>query len=159
VKHLSLFAFTCFLVSLPFTFLSALANGKDWNADEQGEMAPIASPPSANNQVIVLQYDVQNRRANLEQEVLKSRTVLARITEYGWTGHKTASGYYPSLGDVATSDRSIAFGTRVLIEGKGYTVRDRTALWIQERFLLPTFDIYSETPKGLKESEVKIYAN
>lgn len=78
-----------------------------------------------------------------------------RITEYGWTGNKMANGEWPRVGYVATSDRSIPFGTKVIISSKEYIVGDRTAKWI-EKDLGDTIDIYSENPRGLKFSTVYI---
>jgi len=69
--------------------------------------------------------------------------VKARITKYAWTGNPMANGEYPYIGAVASSDRSIPFGTRVEIDGKVYEVKDRTALWVHQKHGL-TFDIYSE---------------
>jgi len=103
------------------------------------------------------------RTANLElvdpcylDTVVCENEIIARITQYGWTGQKMASGKWPYVGAVATSDRSIAFGTKVVIDGKEYVVEDRTALWVNEQFDLPTFDIYSEQPSGLIYSSVLI---
>ena len=69
--------------------------------------------------------------------------IKADVTKYGWTGNTMANGEYPYIGAVASSDRSIPFGTRVEIDGKVYEVKDRTALWVHKKFGL-TFDIYSE---------------
>lgn len=69
--------------------------------------------------------------------------VTAYVTKYGWTGYKMASGKYPYIGAVATSDRSIPLGTKIIIDGQEYTVEDRTALWVHQRQGL-TIDIYSE---------------
>lgn len=71
-------------------------------------------------------------------------TMEADITMYGWTGNRMASGDYPFVGAVATSDRSIPLGTEVMIKGVRYVVKDRTALWVYEDFENVTFDIYSE---------------
>ena len=67
-----------------------------------------------------------------------------RITEYGATGNLTASGKVPRVGMVATSDRSIPFGSKVEIEGRTYSVEDRTNKRIEN-----TIDIFSENPRGL----------
>lgn len=47
------------------------------------------------------------------------------ITAYCATGNRTASGAWPQLGDAATLDRTIPFGTRLLVAGRLYVVRDR----------------------------------
>ena len=49
---------------------------------------------------------------------------LASVTEYCSTGSRNAAGRRPHLGDVAVADRSIPFGTRVLIGRRTYTVED-----------------------------------
>lgn len=67
----------------------------------------------------------------------------ARITKYLWTDDKMASGVYPFVGAVATSDRTIPFGTQVQIEGKWYIVMDRTNKRIKN-----TFDIYTTESKA-----------
>lgn len=72
------------------------------------------------------------------------REIDARITCYNWTGNKMANGKYPELGYVATSDRTIPFGTIIEIEGVEYEVGDRTALWVHEKFEHPTVDIYMD---------------
>ena len=45
-------------------------------------------------------------------------------TAYCPTGSRTASGTWPQVGDVAVLNRSIHFGTRLLIAGNVYTVTD-----------------------------------
>jgi|SRR3990167_1539696 len=88
--------------------------------------------------------------------VVCENEMMARITQYGWTGNRMANGEWPHIGAVATSDRTIPFGTRVLIGGEEYVVKDRTALWVSEKFNYSTFDIYSDDPKGLSYSNVII---
>ena len=46
------------------------------------------------------------------------------ITMYCRTGNRTASGTWPQVGDVAVYDRTIRFGTRLLIAVNVYTVTD-----------------------------------
>ena len=73
---------------------------------------------------------------------------LHRITCYTATGNKTASGKTPRGGMVATSDRTIPFGTKIEIEGIEYVVEDRTNKRFQY-FETPTIDIFWE---GSRES-------
>lgn len=48
------------------------------------------------------------------------------VTSYCATGNRTASGAWPHLGDAATLDRSIPFGTVLHVAGYGdVTVTDR----------------------------------
>jgi len=68
----------------------------------------------------------------------------ARITCYEATGNLTASGKVPKNGMVATSDRTIAFGTKVIINGQTYSVEDRTAQWVQDEKGF-TIDIFMES--------------
>jgi len=60
---------------------------------------------------------------------------LSDVTMYCATGNRNAAGRWPRLGDVAVLDRSIPFGTHVLIAGDVYTVED----WIGSG---SQFDIY-----------------
>jgi len=78
----------------------------------------------------------------------KSKTIIARTTCYLATNNKMANGKYPSSGYVATSDRTIPFGTKVIIDKVEYEVGDRTNKRFQD-FTLPTFDIFWE---GSEES-------
>lgn len=71
------------------------------------------------------------------------QTEPARITCYLWTGNPMANGEYPNEGMVASSDRSIPFGTEVIIDGKKYIVGDRTNQRFQD-FETQTMDIYWE---------------
>lgn len=94
----------------------------------------------------------------LEPEIIVEREIYlihetepARITCYLWTGNKAANGEYPSEGMVASSDRSIPFGTEVIIDGKKYIVGDRTNHRFQD-FETQTMDIYWE---GLLEDCLK----
>lgn len=70
-------------------------------------------------------------------------SVLASVTKYGPTGNPMANGEMPYIGAVAVSDRTIPLGTVIVLDGKEYTVKDRTAKWVHDRHGL-TVDIYSE---------------
>lgn len=75
-------------------------------------------------------------------------TVEVRTTCYLATGNLTASGKVPKEGMVAVSDRTIKFGTEVIIDGKTYIVEDRTNKRFQD-FNTQTIDIFWE---GSRES-------
>ncbi len=80
----------------------------------------------------------------VEREIyLVHETEPARITCYLSTGNTMANGEYPYDGAVASSDRSIPFGTEVMIGDKIYKVGDRTNKRFEE-FDIQTFDIYWE---------------
>lgn len=80
----------------------------------------------------------------VEREIyLIHETEPARITCYLWTGSPMANGIFPYDGAVASSDRSIPFGTEVIIDGKKYIVGDRTNHRFQD-FETQTMDIYWE---------------
>ena len=85
---------------------------------------------------------------------------IARVTCYRDTG-TMANGNYTRPGSVASSDRTIPFGTRINIQGIGnFTVEDRTAAWVDAKFRFPTFDIWSEDCDknfGAKELPYAIY--
>lgn len=59
----------------------------------------------------------------------------ADVTAYCATGSRNAAGRWPQLGDVAVRDRSIPFGTHVLIDGRNFVVED----WIGSG---SDFDLY-----------------
>lgn len=69
---------------------------------------------------------------------------LARITCFGPDGTLTSTGKIPKNGMVATSDRSIPFGTEIIIDGKTYIVETRTNKRIQDEFGMLTIDIFME---------------
>lgn len=85
-----------------------------------------------------MHYEKAELKVEVEIEYLK-----VKITKYGSTGNSMANGEWPYVGAVAISDRSIPFGTRIIINGENYVVKDRTADWIQNKNGL-TIDIYSE---------------
>lgn len=91
----------------------------------------------------------------VEREVyLIHETEAARLTCYLWTGYPMANGQYPEEGWVASSDRSIPFGTDVIIGDKKYKVGDRTNLRFQS--MDPqTIDIFWE---GAREDCLKFGA-
>lgn len=80
------------------------------------------------------------------KEVLLSEGDIkeARITCYKATGNLTASGKVPKNGMVAVSDRTIKFGTKIIINGQTYSVEDRTAQWVHDEKGF-TIDIFMES--------------
>lgn len=86
---------------------------------------------------------------------------MARVTCYKPTGYNMANTKPPKDGWVATSDRSIPFGTEIEVDRRIYKVGDRTAKWVHEKFEYPTIDIFMETGCdrhfGNKIKEIKIY--
>jgi len=85
----------------------------------------------------------------------------AIVTVYLATGHVCSNGHFPTPNyTVASSDRSIPLGTKVLIEGHIYVVEDRT----NKRFSKEErFDIFTSQSKnwalkfGKKKEKVEIY--
>lgn len=56
-----------------------------------------------------------------------------------------ANGKYVYDGAVAFSDRSVPLNTKVYIEGFGIMdIADRTALWVDEKYPVPTIDIWMD---------------
>jgi len=86
---------------------------------------------------------------------LANNSNLARITCYSWTGNPMANTLYPVEGYVATSDRTIPFGTKIIIEGIEYEVGDRTAKWVHEDFEYQTIDIYKDNCSMEFGAEIK----
>jgi len=152
IKHLLVFSTTALLLSLPIFILY-----------ETREITRDVSLRETH-----IEEDTERNRKGMERERVQEtiylkkeerkggKKVLARITEYGKTGKKTASGKWPELGMVATSDRTIPFGSSVQFDNTEYTVEDRTALWVHEKFGF-TIDVYSENPEGRDFKEVVIY--
>lgn len=66
------------------------------------------------------------------------------VTMYCRTGNRTASGAWPRVGDVAVYDRTVRFGTRVLVAGNVYTVAD----WIGHG---SDIDIYGGDDAGCEQ--------
>ena len=97
--------------------------------------------------------------------MLLETLILARISCYVATGNPMANGIMPRPGYVATSDRSLAFGTKIVIDGRTYEVGDRTNIRFT-KFKLPTIDVYFESKNkqecinfGVKYKTVKIIKN
>ena len=106
----------------------------------EGHLDPLEGTPQSYVEVVVM-------------------TNTARISCYTDLG-QMASGEYVYDGAVATSDRSIPMGTKVMIEGFGLmTIEDKTAVWVHEELGF-TLDIWM-TPEdcaefGLKHLKYKI---
>lgn len=84
--------------------------------------------------------EAQQKSAERQLEALQTHT--ATITKYTKTGYRMASGKYPYVGAVATSDYSIPFGTKVLVNNCTFTVQDRTAQWVHDKHGL-TLDFFT----------------
>jgi hypothetical protein len=78
-------------------------------------------------------------------QILPNLPIVARITCYKETGNLTASGKVTKNGMVAVSDRSIPFGTEIIIDGQTYIVEDRTAYWVFTDFEHLTVDIFMDS--------------
>jgi 3D (Asp-Asp-Asp) domain-containing protein len=88
------------------------------------------------------QHQIKQKKVN-QEIIAKIITRQASVTKYVATGNHMSNGEHPYVGAVATSDYRIAIGTKVLIFGQVYVVKDRTAAWIHLKHGL-TFDIFSE---------------
>jgi len=85
-----------------------------------------------------------SEQEEVKQVILSDENVVeARITCYAPTGNLTASGKVPKNGMIAVSDRTIKFGTQIIIDGLTYTVEDRTAQWVHDDKGF-TIDIFME---------------
>jgi hypothetical protein len=105
-------------------------------------------------------------------KIKEPKTIKARITKYA----PRDSCHYPApnggcyvanwpkiatAGDMACP-KEYKFGTKVEYNGTIYTCNDRTANWVQDKWVEPTFDIFVETSaeaKGRVFSNVTIYPN
>lgn len=83
------------------------------------------------------------------------QTIDARITCYDDQGIMS-SGKWVYDGAVATSDRTIKKGKKVMLDGEEYIVEDRTAVWVAEKFDLLTIDIWQESCLGFATHQDKI---
>lgn len=89
--------------------------------------------------------DLNSFKTSPTHQILPNSALVARITCYEETGNLTASGKVPKNGMVAVSDRSIPFGTEIIIDGQTYIVEDRTAYWVFTDFEHLTIDIFMES--------------
>jgi hypothetical protein len=87
-------------------------------------------------------------KINIKHYVKETGEVVkARITCYEDKGIM-ASGKYVYAGAIATSDRTIPFGTKIIYKGKTYMVEDRTNKRIHKEFGMLTIDIWQESCAG-----------
>jgi 3D (Asp-Asp-Asp) domain-containing protein len=100
-----------------------------------------------NNRINELAEEVKTvkvEQKEVKQVMLSDENVIeARITCYAPTGNLTASGKVPKNGMIAVSNRTIQFGTQIIIDGITYIVEDRTNKRF-ENFSLMTVDIFWE---------------
>ena len=104
------------------------------------------SLPKIDERAMFIHFEPENATTSLVEPT--NSTQIHRITCYLWTGNKMANGEYPKKGYVATSDRTIPFGTEIEIDGETFIVGDRTNSRFQY-FETPTIDIFWE---GSRES-------
>jgi len=84
----------------------------------------------------------------LDNKVADTIVKMVRVSHYNPTGNHMANGEYPYRGATAISDRNIPFGTKVIINSRLFTVKDRTASWVHEKLfpdapgLLTTVDVF-----------------
>jgi hypothetical protein len=103
-----------------------------------------------------------NTKVEQVEEELNYRVEPARITCYLATGNTMANGEYPSVGQVAISDRSIPLNTKVELNGIEYNIGDRTNKRF-ESFDLMTIDIFVDWTEqecldfGVQYGFVKIF--
>jgi hypothetical protein len=94
----------------------------------------------------------QNTQTDKNQiQVPRNSTVTARVSRYSIKdschypsprGCLMANGQ-PVYEGALACPRSLPFGTKVKINGKIHTCTDRYALWLDPKFKVPTFDIFT----------------
>lgn len=110
--------------------------------------APIATTPLT----VATEYQEPEPEPPTETE---TETYIA--TAYTWTGHRTATGTWPSRGIAAVDPRVIPLGTRIHIEGYGEAVAADTGGDIQGQRIDLYMDTASECWKwGRRQVEVQI---
>lgn len=152
----SIVFFTAFLL----LFAGAIFSGV---GAEMGNTTNMVENTNTSDSVVfesISRMQMDQKVCGLDSVVCPSET--ARVTKYGWTGNTMANGKYPEVGYCATSDRSIPFGTVIIVEGIGECiVGDRTAKWVHNLHGF-TVDLYSEETEaemlnwGAKQLEIII---
>lgn len=121
-------------------------------ANSTPPMLPIR-PQMVIDSPLLLRQDVIDAINGVSKQ---KNTKDLRITYYGPTGNPMANGKMPYEGAVATSwtrDKNgkiiddIPMGTKIKIDGKEYTVGDRTAQWVHDKHG-NTIDIFSNKPNN-----------
>ena len=102
----------------------------------------LSAPNLPYNEEMVSQ-DINLLKTYPTPQILPNLPIVARITCYTETGNLTASGKIPKNGMVAVSDRSIPFGTEIIIDNQTYIVEDRTNKRFENLDLM-TVDIFWE---------------
>lgn len=72
-----------------------------------------------------------------------TKTLKAEATAYTHTGNRTASGVWPRVGLVAVAPRVIPLGTRMYVEGYGFTIAADTGGAIKGQ----SIDVFFDTEK------------
>jgi hypothetical protein len=105
-----------------------------------------------------------NTKVEQVEEEVNYRIEPVRITCYLATGNRMANGKYPSVGQVAVSDRSIPLNTKIELNGIEYNIGDRTNKRFED-FDLMTIDIFVDWTReqclefGVQYGFVKIFDN
>jgi len=113
----------------------------------------LTSPASA---IAPVMFPVEVLQEHQEPEP-EPETVTFEATAYTWTGHRTATGTWPSRGTVAVDPRVIPLGTELHIEGYGPAVAADTGGAIRGQKI----DLYMDSKDeclqwGRQKVEVKI---
>lgn len=110
--------------------------------------------------VLLLQPLYSSKKTAKTTSITVSVSKYCTGNKYCRAGNPMANGEWPHQGACATSDYKIKFGTKVIILGKIYVVKDRTAKWVHKKYGL-TFDIYEPSLQkcltfGRKKLKVKL---
>ncbi|MBQ1501300.1 MAG: G5 domain-containing protein [Firmicutes bacterium] len=70
-----------------------------------------------------------------------TNSFTVQATAYTWTGNRTATGTWPTVGTIAVDPNVIPLGTRVYVEGYGFAVAEDTGGAVKSNII----DLYMDT--------------
>jgi len=101
--------------------------------------------------------EIEQLEAEREASRMIDQVLVMEATAYTWTGQRTASGTWPTVGTVAVDPEVIPLGTKLYIEGYGPAVALDTGGDIQGQIIDLYMDSYQECIEwGRRQVEVRV---
>lgn len=102
-------------------------------------------------------YRILEERTMPKEEPREPEPMIFEVTAYCYTGHRTATGTWPSRGTIAVDPKVIPLGTRLYVEGYGEGIAADTGGLIKGDII----DVYMESEDecwqwGRRQVEVRI---